>query len=846
MSAPADRLLSVLNPKVIERFELKARPMRTGEVPAQYREGLGGQILSVATGGSGQIYRHQALALAATEAGQHVVISTGTASGKSLCFMLPALLAASAGKRTIVFYPTKALAFDQLTRWRALAEAAGLSVGMVGEINGDTAMIARQQALEHCPIILATPDAFHAWFMPMVATPHAQDFLRGLALVVIDEAHSYEGFFGSQSAYFFRRLRAARLRCTSAAEPRFIAATATLRDAASTLRQLVGVDFQVVAEADNGAPLHGSTLLHIDGPERGTPAEQTLAECIGRLAEALPPGESLISFTDSRQGVERVISRVKREDVRPYRAGYNKVEQTAILEGLRDGSVRCVGATSALELGIDIPQFAFGLNQGVPRTRKALRQRAGRVGRSCPGVFAVIAPAVSFARLGSSLRDTMTGEVEPSPLYRENRYIQFQQAMCYLRESGEVDGPAELDEVLDWPTGFDRMLDVARPGGQRNSRMLDDLASLGAANPHLAFALRSIPGAKFSLKNTRNGQEIGTIDQAKALREAYPGASYIHCGQPYRVVDMRTSSFENVIRLEPIKRADRTHPILHCQVGVAMGTDEVIERRHLTSPAGQLVETQMRVLEAVDGYALGSTRIYYRDLFETNPRMFRRKMQFETTGIMIRISEPWFAGASDGKVAVRRRIADALVDVVSRELSIAPGDIHCAYTNVALHDESGATKIDDAIALYDVFPGGLRLLASLFDDFANFLSRLDRGAQLAGDEALLDEETVRRLKSWHCSLQPAAPTTASNDLADDCLTIYAPGSIVSTLFRGQMIERKLLQPQLLDAGFGEQLMYRYETDMGVTAFVAHVQIEPTGNDWSLARWRPITGEISKL
>ena len=240
------------------------------------------------------------------------------------------------------------------------------------------------------------------------------------------------------------------------------------------------------------------------------------------------------------------------------------------------------------------------------------------------------------------------------------------------------------------------------------------------------------------------------------------------------------------------------------------------------------------------------SRIYYRDLFETNPRMFRRKMQIETTGIMMRINEPWFAGDSDSKVAVRRRIADALVDVVSRELSIAPGDVHCAYTNVAVHDGAGATKIDDAIALYDMFPGGLRLLASLFDDFSEFLGRLDRGAQLAGDEALLDAKTVHRLKSWHASLLPVAQRVEVQEPDDDCLTIYAPGSVVSTRFRGQMIERRLLQPQLLDAGFGEQLMYRYETDTGVTAFVAHLQLEPTGNDWSMAAWRPTTGEIRAL
>ena len=179
-------------------------------------------------------------------------------------------------------------------------------------------------------------------------------------------------------------------------------------------------------------------------------------------------------------------------------------------------------------------------------------------------------------------------------------------------------------------------------------------------------------------------------------------------------------------------------------------------------------------------------------------------------------------------------------------MSIAPGDIHSAYSNVAVHNDSGATKIDDAIALYDVFPGGLRLLASLFDNFTDFLGRLDRGAQLAGEEALLDAETVQRLQSWHSSLQLDAKIVNVQEPDDGSLTIYAPGSIVSTRFRGQMIERKILQPHLLDAGFGEQLMYHYETETGVTAFVSHLQIEPVGNDWSFAKWQPETGDIQIL
>ena len=842
---PADQLIAALNPTVIERVDLPARQPRFGTPPKSYCEGAIGAWLAGKFGTPERLYRHQALALNLIEAGRNVVISTATASGKSLVFMAPALRELLTGDgRCLVFYPQKALGGDQLTRWREEMVALGLDPDLVGEITGDVPPSEREQVLEHARVILATPDALHAWMMRMLTVGAVRSFLQALRFIAIDEAHALEAVFGSQFAFFFRRLRDARLRYAPAEpEPQVIAATATLHDPIDHLRRLTGMTFALVGDDENGAPSHGVTLLHIDGPEYGASAEKAAAAVLDKLAEEMPPDKAVIGFADSRQGVERIVDRVGRDDILPYRGGFSQRDRRDIQAALHLHQLRGVMSTSACELGIDIPQFAFGYNVGVPPTRKSLRQRSGRIGRSQPGAFAVSAPAAAFTKLGSSLREVSTGEVEPSPLYLENPVIQFQQACCYASELGLDDVVPELDPRLEWPAGFSSALAMALPGAER-PRILDDIAAVGFENPHWAFPMRSMPGVSYQLKDSRTGDLIGTIDQEKALRECYPGGTYRHMGRPYRVLEWRSSVFEHAIRLKAQKSAETTQPIINYKVSASVDAGALLDGHFLVSNEGCLAETQLHVVESVEGYRLGSTALLYKELRQTNPRLMRKQREFLTTGVVLRIAAPWFAGSSEHQVAARKTVASAIEQILCSEYGVASSDLRTAHTGISLRSVVGAHKVDDAIVLFDTVAGGLRLSEPVFTRFAQFLERLSLGADLAGSEALLSRDTVARLFAWHGKLQSHTQSAARLLTPDGKLLVFEPGSKVAISLRGELRDRVLLEPELKTIDEDEELVYRYETAPGVSAWVRHDRIEPAGGEWTLVLWDPLTNVYS--
>jgi DEAD/DEAH box helicase domain-containing protein len=845
--SPVGLFLKAVKPTVIERVEIAARAGRFAPPPAPYSDGRIGTWLAESLGGLDRVYSHQSAALSMIGRGKNVVVATPTASGKSLIFMAAAFekLLSDDG-RTLVFYPQKALGGDQLARWRAELKRLGMDEDLVGEITGDVSMTEREHVLDRSRIILSTPDAIHCWLMRMLHLPSVQRFLTSLDCVVIDEAHAFDGVFGSQFAFFFRRLRdACRRSSPGRAELQVVAATATLRDPRGHLEALTALPFEVIDEADNGSPSHGLTVLHIDGPEVGATSEKAGAEIMSSLLEAMPAKAAAIGFADSRQGVERIARRIKRGDAKPYRSGYTPRERRAIEANLREGGLRAIFSTSATELGIDISQFAYGLNVGVPLTRKSLRQRAGRIGRSQAGVFAVMAPSAAFAKLGSSLRESITGPVEHSPLYLGNLFIQFQQARCYLRELGCEGEVPELRPELGWPAGFEQALAMALPGAARPP-MLDEVANAGWDNPHLAYLLRSMPTISFALKNARTGETIGMFDHEKALREAYPGGTYIHLGAHYRVTQWINSSYEHAIRLQPLKKADPTYPLTRFQIGASVEPAELIEGHLLKSDEGCLAEAQLRCVESVEGYRIGTTSLLYRDLREHDRRLSRKQREFMTSGVILQIDAPWFAGTADGQVAVRRAVATALETIISREYGIALSDIRAVHCGIALHSLAGTRKIDNAVVLFDTISGGLRLSAPLYEDFEAIIGRLERGAELAGSEALLGPGLVARLRSWHQSLRLAAPPPAPVELPEGKHLVFAPSSRVSVRVRGQTIERVLLEPQLLAIGNSEQLMYRYEDAPGVQAWVAHDQVEAVGNDWQRAIWDPATNHLEPL
>ena len=423
------QLITDLGLNVCEFVDVGSRSERRTGIPDSFSSGPAARVLSKLIP-DGKVWRHQASALKHLFNGRNVVVSTGTASGKSLIFQLYALdrLLSDPDSKVLAFYPLRALAADQFAHWQRIAELAGLGSEDVARIDGGVPVKDRERVMDRARVVLMTPDVCHAWFMRTIDKPSNGRFLGALALLVLDEAHVYESVFGSNVAFLIRRLLAAKRRLSTgginARKLQVIAATATIDEPAQHLERITGLKFRVVDETKNGAPRQRRRILHVDGPDQGRDGESVISTILAAIYE-LKQQQRFIAFMDSRQGVERIAQQVAKDSVKPYRSGYEERDRNAIERALRNGKLRGVVSTSALELGIDIPDMEIGVNVGVPNSRKSFRQRLGRIGRTSPGIFLVIAPANAFKQFGESLTEYYASSIEPSYLYLGNRFVQF-------------------------------------------------------------------------------------------------------------------------------------------------------------------------------------------------------------------------------------------------------------------------------------------------------------------------------------------------------------------------------------------------------------------------------------
>jgi DEAD/DEAH box helicase domain-containing protein len=500
------------------------------------------------------VFHHQYEAVAASLAGHDVCVATGTASGKSLVFQTVGVehLARDPRARVLALYPMKALGCEQEARWRAALERAGVP-GTVARIDGSVSAADRLGLIRTARVVIATPDVVHAWMLPRAGQTdfgRLRQFLRRLSLVVIDEAHTYSGIFGSNSAFLLRRLlHAAAL---LGAQPRFVAASATLRDPAGHLERLTGRTFSVVGPDRDTSPRHPIRVELVRPADPGD-FHATVAEVLGELRDRR---ERFIAFLDSRKGTEQmaaILQRDQQEDesfghlldaqVLPFRAGYEAAHRDAIQQRLTDGTLVGVLSTSALELGLDIHGLGTAVLVGVPASRTSFLQRIGRVGRAGPGRVVVVhsgtvSDDVAFAH-PEGLFDRPLAE---STVYLENQRIQYIHAMAIAREHDLLSGattPLDTGAVA-WPPGFLALAEDERRGTV--PRELRDMKRDAGEMAVHAFPLRDVE-TQFEVFEVRgrSRERLGSLSHAQLMREAYPGAIYYYIGRPFRVrhVDLR-------------------------------------------------------------------------------------------------------------------------------------------------------------------------------------------------------------------------------------------------------------------------------------------------------------------
>jgi DEAD/DEAH box helicase domain-containing protein len=541
--------------RLVYRTSLPARPARTAELIAPLHPEITERLAARGVNG---LWTHQAEAINALHDGRHVVVATGTASGKSLCYQLPIIdsVVRDEPHTALLMFPTKALAQDQLRSLRSWL-VPGLNAVTY---DGDTSPDDRTWARKNANVVLTNPEMLHQGILPY----HRRwaTFLMRLRLIVVDELHSLRGIFGSNVAHVLRRLQ--RVCAHYGSAPSFCFASATIGNPAELAEALCGHPVQAID--DDGSPqsercfgLWQRPLLDEEtGRRSGANAETAML-----LSRFVRDNRPTLAFTRSRRGAELVAAQAKRRlqvdnpdaasRVAAYRAGYLPEERRQLEKRLTDGSLLGVAATNALELGIDVGGLDAVVLNGFPGTLASMRQQAGRAGRTGRRAAAVLVagddqldqwyaahPTELFARKPES------AVVNPS-----NPYVLRPQVACAAHEL-----PLEPSDEAWFGPGLD---DAVR------ELVLDEKLKpraglmywAGREPPAPRVGLRTGSSVEYRLVGRdEDGDDrlIGTVDSSRAFHVAHPGALYLHQGRQWRVE--RLDLDDHLAWLTPADEAD--------------------------------------------------------------------------------------------------------------------------------------------------------------------------------------------------------------------------------------------------------------------------------------------------
>ncbi|MGW4395402.1 DEAD/DEAH box helicase [Amycolatopsis nivea] len=500
-------------------------------------------VAAFRTAGVEKPWRHQVEAASLAQAGTHVVVSTGTASGKSLAYQLPVLSALATDARATALYlsPTKALGADQLRAVSSL-DVAGVRAAA---FDGDTPMTERDWVRAHANWVFSNPDMLHRGILS--AHSRWTQFFRRLRYVVVDECHSYRGVFGSHVALLLRRLR--RVAEHYGASPVFVLASATTASPASFATRLTGVECAAVT--DDASPRGARTVALWEPPlldeltgENGAPVRRPAGVETARiLTELVIEGARSLAFVRSRRGAEltalgarRLLSEVDprlADTVAAYRSGYLPEERRALEQALLSGRLLGVATTNALELGVDIAGLDAVVLAGYPGTLASFWQQSGRAGRS--GDEALVVFVARDDPLDTYLvhhpAALLERPVETAVLDPTNPYVLGPQLACAVAEL-----PLTEPELETF-------------GGEAARAVLADLAEekllrrrssgwywTSRDRPHGEVGIRGSGGDQIAVVEADSGRMLGTVDPGSACYSVHPGAVYLHQGSSY-VVD---------------------------------------------------------------------------------------------------------------------------------------------------------------------------------------------------------------------------------------------------------------------------------------------------------------------
>jgi DEAD/DEAH box helicase domain-containing protein len=677
------------------------RVARFADLPAE----LDSRVAAAA--GVPQLYAHQRAVWDAAARGEHVVVTTGTASGKTLAFNLPVLdaLARQPKNRALYLYPTKALAQDQfktLSGYRLPRLKPAI-------YDGDTPTEQRWQIRKWSNLILSNPDMLHVGLLPN----HDRwgDVLANLRYVIVDEAHVYRGVFGSHVANVLRRLR--RLARIYGAEPQFILATATISNPGELGASLIGD--QVTVIGDDAAPRSERTVVLWNPPlidAEFALRASALAEASRLQASFVERGLRTLTFAKSRKAAE-LIHRFTAERLgddtllSPYRAGYTATERREIERRLAAGELLGVSATNALELGIDIGLLDAVISVGFPGTVASLRQQWGRAGRRGSGLAVLIASEDGLDQFFMREPEKLLGRrVEAAILDHANPRVLSGHVRAAAYEAPLTDDDAAL-------LGTEAL--VAASTDPKLKQTPAGIVWAGTEHPASLVPLRSTDADSITIVDGSTGTVLGLVERSRAYTTVHDGAIYLHLGESYLVRELDLTTLHAVV--EPFKGDWYTQAKKDTMT-------RIVESRRVESRLGlELHFGEIEVTEQVVGYE--------RKTLSSQERI--ELVQLDLPPTTFATEAIWFmpdawhlAGLEEmPKLLGTLHAAEhALISLLPLWAMCDRWDIGGLSTNI--HPETGLPTV----FIYDGHPGGVGITERGFEQFEGWVG--DTAALLRG------------------------------------------------------------------------------------------------------------------
>ena len=570
------------------------------------------------------IYKHQWMSIKEFKDGNNVCVSTSTSSGKTLIFNISGIevISNNPSAKILAIYPLKALGSEQELRWREILKKSGLQ-SEVGRIDGAVPQSEREKIIKKSSVIIMTPDVIHAWLLSKVSSSPITAFLRNISLIVIDEAHTYSGVFGSNSAFLFRRLQ--HLISISGGSYRIIAASATIKEPSEHLKKLTGVEFTVISDEHETSPKKKIKIVLVNPPK-----SNDLLSSLSNLMRHIVNNTQFqfITFVDSRKQTEYIASISSRKTdtekesdseqnnietdfikdlpICPYRSGYEEVDRNRIQKKLTKGELRGVISTSALEMGIDIPHLNLGLLVGIPNSATSFYQRIGRIGRHQDGVIIIINNGtIQTEAIFREPHRLLEIPLSESALYLENPRIQYIHTLCLASQGGEDETlktilGIESDDFIphaEFSSEFIKLCNSERIG--EISSEFQTMKAQAGEDPNHVYPLRDIDVQyKVECRQGPHLRHLGSLGYSQVMREAYPGAVYYYQTQTFRV--FRINTYKHLIEVRPEKKYTTKPSMLPTLIFPNLSEGNVIQCKRY----GELtvVECNLQIRESIAGF----------------------------------------------------------------------------------------------------------------------------------------------------------------------------------------------------------------------------------------------------